>query len=231
MPRFHHPSVHDLSPGSLRVWLVVGIGLMAIVLAALKPAVELFEFRTRLSVAQQSLASFRYAVLSYCAEVRTVPPELIHPIPDKSSSDPGTTDPVPTEGPDSIRPQAVSLGEALVKSKKIDRIAFPFGEKDLLPESDPSEPLQVQQPEIWAVSLSSLAQYFKKPELFASARSSQVAILVVPFLTAKEAEGIQKTIGSMSEQKDGKTVYRGDCFFTHCSVDGKFNGWIYLSDL
>ena len=124
-----------------------------------------------------------------------------------------------------------SLGELLVSTKKIDRVAFPMGQKNLLPEDGEPDPLQIHQPKILAVSLPSLADYFKNPQLFSSARSSQVAVLVVPYLDESEAESIQKIIGSLSELQNGKTVYRGDCFFTRSSVEGKFNGWIYLSDL
>ena len=205
--------------------------MTAIAMAALRPTVEHFEFKTNLSVAQQSLAAFRYAIVIYCADVQTVPHEFYRNIPDKNSPPSQDRDSLPNEKPEPKPVPTISLGEALVAAKKIERVAFPLGKKGQPFENGDPGSLQVYEPQIWAVSLPSLAKYFKKPELFASARSSQVAILVVPFLTTKEAEGIQNIIGNLSEQREGKPVYRGDCFFTRSSMEGMFNGWIYLSDL
>ena len=228
---FSHPSLDSLSPGSLRVWVLVGIAVMAVALVALRPVVKIVEDRTRLAVAQQTLATYRYAVLAYSTEVPTVPPEILFEIPAHKSPDPEKL-PVPAATSDEPKQSpSPSLGELLVSTKKIDRVAFPMGQKNLLPEDGEPDPLQIHQPKILAVSLPSLADYFKNPQLFSSARSSQVAVLVVPYLDESEAESIQKIIGSLSELQNGKTVYRGDCFFTRSSVEGKFNGWIYLSDL
>ena len=231
LSRFHHPSVHDLSPGSLRVWVLVGVALVFIGVFALRSVVEMVEFRSRLSVAQQTLATFRYGVLAYSAETQNLPGELLFKIPEKNELSPTDADTPAKETPTEDFARKTSFGEVLVSLKKIDRIDFPFGQKDIPLKPDKSNLLQVNRPQIWAVWLPSFAQYFKNPQLFSSARSGQVAVLVVPFLTAKEAEAIQKIVGNLSESKDGKVVYRGDCFFTHSSEEGKFNGWIFLSDL
>jgi hypothetical protein len=58
-----------------------------------------------------------------------------------------------------------------------------------------------------------------------------VAVLLVPFLTEKEAEAIQKIMGGLQRKGKKEPTFQGDCFFTRSSVVGKFNGWLYLCDL
>ena len=206
---------------------MVGIALVFLALAALRPVIDLVGLNTRLAVAQQSLVSYRFAVLSYLSQNGTVSNDL-YEITEEVDVSGGETESTPFN-PNPPKPKGASLGKALLEAKKIDRISFPLGEKYELPEG--LGPLVATQPEIWAVPVATLAQRFDNPRLFPSARSGKVAVLVVPFLSEREARGIQKMVSSLREQTPGGIIFVGDCFFTPSPVEGKFTGWLYLSDL
>lgn len=216
----------DLSPGSLRVWVLVGIALVFLALAALRPVIDLVALNTRLAVAQQSVISYRFAVLSYVAQNGTVPNELFQTTEEPRSVEEEQATLVEPTPP---KAQSASLGDALLEAKRIDRVSFPLGEKYTLPEGLGS--WVATRPEIWAVSLAAVAQHFENTRLFPSARSDKVAVLVVPFLSEREAQGIQKMVSNLREQTQDGVVFTGDCFFTPSPVEGKFTGWLYLSDL
>lgn len=206
---------------------MVGIALVFLALAALRPVIDWVGLNTRLTVAQQSLVSYRFAVLSYLSQNGSVPDDLYEIteepyVPEGEGGEVAPTEPNP-------KPKRASLGDALLEAKKIDRVGFPLGEKYQLPEG--LGPLVATRPEIWAVPVAALAERFDNPRLFPSARSGKVAVLVVPFLSKREAEGIQKMVSNLREQTPGGMTFVGDCFFTSSPVDGKFTGWLYLSDL
>lgn len=206
---------------------MVGIALVFLALAALRPVIDLVGFNTRLAVAQQSLVSYRFAVLSYLSQNGTVSDDLFENI-DQAYAPIEKGDAAHFDG-NAPKPKRGGLGKALLEAKKIDRISFPIGEKYQLPEG--LEPWEATQAEIWAIPVAALAQRFNNPRLFPSARSSKVAVLVVPFLSEREANGIQKMISNLREQTPGGIIFVGDCFFTPSPVEGKFTGWLYLSDL
>jgi hypothetical protein len=231
MARFFHPSSGDLSPGSLRVWVMVGMALVFLGLVALRPVIDTVGLNTRLAVAQQSLISYRGAVLAYCSETANVrddavfnQPEFEKPGPKEPSAEEASTNSVAAK-------EATNLGERLVALKKLDEITFPLGERDLVPANGEDLVWQPQRPEILAVAVSALTSHFREPKLFPSARSERVAVLVVPFLNAKEAEEIQKMVGGLQRTGQKEDSFRADCFFSRSSVDEKFNGWLYLCDL
>jgi len=213
----------------LRIWVFVGIALVFLAMAAIRPVIDFVGMRTRLVVAQQSLLSYRFAVLSYCAQVGTVPEDLFQTVSEEESE--ATAEeapPAPEEAP--AKPRGHSLGDELIASKKVEKISFPLGKKYTLPEG--YGPLVAARPEIWAVSLPALERLFQKNRLFPSSRSSKVAVLVVPFLSEKEAKGVQNMVSTIREQDSaGAMTFVGDCFFTPSPVEGKFTGWLYLSDL
>jgi hypothetical protein len=202
---------------------MVGMALVFLGLAALRPVIDTVALNTRLAVAQQSLITYRTGLLSYLAQQGGVPEDLVTGFGEASTG---------TGGEEAIPAQAsyTSLGEALLATKKVDRISFPLGEKFVLPED--MGPLVARRPEIWGVSLAGLEEHFQRSRLFPSASSARVAVLVVPFLNQREAEGIQTMLSNLSAQtQEGGLVNVGDCFFTPSPVEGRLTGWIYLSDL
>lgn len=213
------------------MWVLVGVALVLGGMAALRPIIDHVSTNTRLAVAQQSLVAYRFAVLSYCTEFGNLPDDVFQSLPEplvKTKKERKSS--VSGEGKELRgKKKSQNLGELLVAEKKIDRIAFPFGQKYVLPGKN--DPFQVEEPQIWAVSLPDMAEHFDHSKLFTSARSGKVAVLVVPFLTAREAEEVQKMVSAFSKKTDKGLVFVGDCFFTRSTIEGRFNGWLYLSDL
>ncbi|NDB96505.1 MAG: hypothetical protein EBZ78_10175, partial [Verrucomicrobia bacterium] len=180
----------------------------------------------------------RSAVLVYCSE-NSVEVDASTPTSEAAGGAKPLADKkkvnTPNEGVPSEKPgmqTRENLGETLISLKKLDGISFPFGEKIAAPfQTDDQDPWQPDQPQIRAVSLLSLSKQFGRANLFSSARSDRVAVLVVPFLTAKEAEALQKMMGNIQKMDAVGHSYPSDCFFIRSSRAEKFNGWLYLCDL
>jgi hypothetical protein len=210
---------------------MVGMALVFLGLAALRPVIDTVALNTRLAVAQQSLISYRGAVLAYCSETANVGDDAVFNQPEFEK--PGPKEPFAEEASTNsvAAKEAPNLGERLVALKKLDEVSFPLGERDLVPANGEEANWQPNRPEIRAVTVSALVGQFRDAKLFPSTRSGRVAVLLVPFLTEKEAEAIQKMIGGPQRKGEKEPTFQGDCFFTRSSVVGKFNGWLYLCDL
>jgi len=226
------------------VWVLVGVSLVFLGLAALRPVMSQIELRTRLAVAEQNLITYRSAVLAYSAEKSVEIDTPPHPIQKQGEQDAAAQKEKvkEKEGAGTVHGSGKSdepeiqtketLGDKLVSMKKLDVISFPLGDRVSNALQSPSQdPWQPDRPEIRTVSLPVLSKQFRQPGLFPSARSERVAVLVVPFLSEKEAEAVQKMVGGLPRKSGKGDSYRADCFFTRSSVPGKFNGWLYLSDL
>ena len=220
------------------MWVLVGVALVGIGLVALRPVMNEIDLHARLAVAQQNLITYRSAVLVYCSE-NSVEVDASTPTSEAAGGEKPLADKkrvnTPNEGVPSEKPgmqTRENLGETLISLKKLDRVSFPFGEKIAAsPRTDNHNPWQPDRPQIRAVSLLSLSKQFGKASLFSSARSDRVAVLVIPFLNENEAVAIQKMVGAIQKESSDAYFSRSDCFFSPSSLDGKFNGWLYLCDL
>jgi len=218
--------------------MLVGVLMMLGVLACLWPLIQRIGLQTRVAVAEQSLASYRTAIVNYAAQVVTIPEDAFQPVPKNEEAEetpPSEEEETPpAEEKPSKLPPGPSLGERLMSARKLDQISFPVGLRDLIPGSQEEEAkklLEPNRPVIWAVSLPELARHFNNSGLFPSARSGRVAVLVVPFLTEKEAEAIQKMLSGRGSKSGRTSDLKVDCFFTRSSAEGMFTGWLYLCDL
>jgi hypothetical protein len=212
--------------------MLVGLAVVGVGLVALRPVFEKVELNARLIVAQQYLASYRFAVLSYCGQFQGNLPDDVF---ERAFQRAAEQEEEEAEGkataagaPDKYE---VTLGHWLVQSRKIDRVSFPLGGSRPA-KAPPPEEGTITETRIWAVFLPDLEKHFNRYNLFPSARSSKVALLVVPYLTKRQSEGLQKMISEQQlKAEDGEKDHVGDCFFTRSDVEGMFTGWLYLSDL
>lgn len=230
---FGKPSLGGTSSGSLVIWMLIGFFLVATGVFWIWPEIKRVELNTRLSVAEQDLAIYRAAVVSYFAQRESVTSEMeseeeIRPAPRMKSSDSLMDSPRKTTNTGKKR----TLGDYLIEAGLLKDIKFPVGAgaTSFLGEGGRVLPEGVGGPTILAVSTLSIEKRFNCKQPFVSSRSDKVAVLILNGLTQEEAVGLQKIIGHNSDS-EMKSARGGDCFFKRAAFGNTYTGWVYLGDL
>lgn len=226
-----HSSKVKSSPGSIVLWVLVGVLVLSFFALLIWPEVEKVELNSRLSAADQVMAKYRTAVLSYYVGKGQVTMDVEkkeenHQIPQSVFSVSKKTPPkmiyVSTGS---------NLGESLIEAKLLEKITFPIGSvvEKRGTDSDESSSGETILPQIHAFPVDYLKERFRKTKPFESGNSEKVAILIVPGLTQSEAEGLQKRIGWTDDPVT--KAKKSNCFFIAGTADKRFTAWIYLTDL
>lgn len=219
------------SAGSVILWMLVGVLVLSMFALWVWPEVEKVELNTRLSAADQALAKYRLAVLSYYAARGSVPMDV-----ERREENQGTA-PTVFSGSKKSSPKMIyvatssNLGERLIGAKLLESVTFPFGSRLIEEPTDTqvSSIGETTSPQIYAFPMDYLKERFHKTKLFVSGNSERVAILIVSGLSLTEAEGLQKRIGWTEDSTTG--AKQSNCFFIPSTTHKSFAAWIYLTDL
>jgi len=227
----HRLSKIKSSPGSIVLWMLLGVLLLSLFALLIWPEVEKVELNTRLSAADQAIAKYRTAVLSYYVGKGQVTMDV-----EKKEENQQTYQSVFSVSkktpPKMIYVSTGSnLGESLIEAKLLEKITFPVGSvvEKRGTDSEESSSGETILPQIHAFPVDYLKERFHKTKPFESGNSEHVAILIVPGLTPGEAEGLQKRIGWMDDPIT--KVKKSNCFFTPSTTEKRYTAWIYLTDL
>ena len=195
------------------------------------PEVEKVELNSRLSAADQVMAKYRTAVLSYYVGKGQVTMDVEKK--EENQQIPQSVFSVSKKTPPKMIYVSTgsNLGESLIEAKLLEKITFPVGsvlEKGGT-DSGESSSGETILPQIHAFPIDYLKERFRKTKPFESGNSEKVAILIVPGLTQSEAEGLQKRIGWTDDPVT--KAKKSNCFFIAGTADKRFTAWIYLTDL
>jgi len=226
-----HSSKVKSSPGSIVLWVLVGVLVLSLFALLIWPEVEKVELNSRLSAADQVMAKYRTAVLSYYVGKGQVTMDVEKK--EENQQIPQSVFSVSKKTPPKMIYVSTgsNLGEKLIEAKLLEKITFPVGsvlEKGGT-DSGESSSGETILPQIHAFPVDYLKERFRKTKPFESGNSEKVAILIVPGLTQSEAEGLQKRIGWTDDPVT--KAKKSNCFFIAGTADKRFTAWIYLTDL
>jgi len=219
------------SPGSIVLWMLLGVLLTSLFALLIWPEVEKVELNSRLSAADQVLAKYRMAVLSYYVGKGQVTMDVEKK--EENQQIPQSVFSVSKKTPPKMIYVSTgsNLGDSLIKAKLLEKITFPVGSvlKKNRTDSGESSSGEAILPQIHAFPVDYLKERFHKTKPFESLNSEKVAILIVSGLTQSEAEGLQKRIGWMDDPIT--KAKKSNCFFTPSKTENRYTAWIYLTDL
>jgi hypothetical protein len=226
-----HSSKVKSSPGSIVLWVLVGVLVLSLFALLIWPEVEKVELNSRLSAADQVMAKYRTAVLSYYVGKGQVTMDVEKK--EENQLIPQSVFSVSKKTPPKMIYVSTgsNLGESLIEAKLLEKITFPVGSvvEKRGTDSDESSSGETILPQIHAFPVDYLKERFHKTKPFESVNSEKVAILIVPGLTQSEAEGLQKRIGWMDDPIT--KAKKSNCFFTPSTTEKRYTAWIYLTDL
>jgi len=228
---FNRLSLVKSSPGSIVLWMLLGVLLLSLFALLIWPEVEKVELNSRLSAADQVMAKYRTAVLSYYVGKGQVTMDVEKKEENQQISQSVFSVSKKTPPKMIYVSTGSNLGESLIKARLLEKITFPVGSvlEKRGADSDESYSGETSLPQIHAFPVDYLKERFHKTKPFESVNSEKVAILIVSGLTQSEAEGLQKRIGWTDDPMT--KAKKSNCFFTPSTTEKRYTAWIYLTDL